>query len=131
MERWSIASNSLFKKASIYHESGPWYLFFIEWLSVFICDWFPPIPLPRWTITRDSWLGDDLIKEGEVTTLQDFYGNTRDLWHIKVDDPILQWVWKKYKRNCLELNYEEAAQKFPDQIRWNDEDESEGHTDDI
>lgn len=114
MERWTVTSNSHFETAYIYHEVGPWYLFFIEWLTMTICDWIPPIPFPKWKITNQSLLGDDYINE--ETNLKDWYGNLRNFWHLKIDNRILQWVWKKFKVESLEIDYKEVIEKFPEEI---------------
>lgn len=48
MERWGISANSLYFRATIHKEVGPWYAFFFEWLSLTICGWMPD----AW---RDWW----------------------------------------------------------------------------
>jgi len=133
MERWGISSNGLYKKASVHCEEGPWWLFFLEWLNFTVCYWIPGIPFPRWKITRDSFLGSDLLDEGEETTLRDWYGDFNGFWHSKVCDPVYQKLWRKYKITNLELDYDEALEKFPDRMRWpwDEDDDEEGDSDDI
>jgi len=50
MKSWSYGINSLYKTASIYLETAPWYIFAIRALSDFLCDSVPPITLPNFKL---------------------------------------------------------------------------------
>lgn len=47
MKRWSYGINSIYKKASIYLEEAPWWIFALDRSIEFLCDLMPSIPLPN------------------------------------------------------------------------------------
>ena len=112
MERWSIAVNDVYKYGHVSRSVGPWYIFFIEWLSSFFCDKLyrlPSVPLPKWTICRDCFLGSDLLDPKETSTLKEFYGDIAGLFHLKIDDPILQWCHRRYKETRMDADIDDLA----------------------
>lgn len=112
MERWSIAVNDVYKYGHVSRQVGPWYIFFIEWFSSWVCDIFhklPSIPLPRWTICKDCFLGDDLLDPGETSTLSEFYGDIAGLIHLKIDDPIFQWCHRRYKETRMDADTDDLV----------------------
>jgi hypothetical protein len=119
MERWTIGTNSIHKTAMIYKEVGPWWVFFIEWLSISLCDLLhklPPIPLPNCEICRDCFTGSDLLEPGEMTTIREWYGDFQSMWCIKVDSPIIQWCYHKYVRIKIPIEYNWVLSHMPDTL---------------
>ncbi len=101
MERWSVATNDLYKYAVVHKEEASWLNFFIEDAVMTICHWFPPIPLPKWKVTID----------GEETTYRDWYGTTRDLFHIWICEPTFQLMHKRRKLSfSKELDLDEVTE---------------------
>jgi len=127
MERWGVAVNSVYKTGHVYRQVGPWYIFFIEWLSETLCDFFgrlPSIPLPNWTICRDCFLGSDLLDPGETTTLSAFYGDISDLLHCKIHEPIFQWCHKRYVETSMDADIDDLA-VFADWVQKETEEQQE------
>jgi len=127
MERWSVAVNSVYKTGHVYRQVGPWYIFFIEWLSSWVCDIFhrlPSVPLPKWTICNDCFLGDDLLDPGETSTLKEWYGDIAGLVHSRIDDPIFQWCHKRYVETQMDADIDDLA-VFADWINKEEEEEEE------
>ena len=127
MERWGVGTNSVFRTANVYREVGPWWVFFVEWFSMFLCDLFhklPSIPLPNWRVR-----GDDLIEPEETVTMKEWYGDLQGLWHSKVDEPIIQWCLYKYETTVLTAEYGEVEELMPELLclgeEVDDDDDSE------
>lgn len=53
MERWSVSANSLYYVVTIHKDVGPWYAFFLEWLSLMICGWMPEAWRDWWHLKVD------------------------------------------------------------------------------
>ncbi len=62
------------------------------------------MPLPGLTIVR----------EGEKTTLREYYGDLRQLFHCYVHDPVFHYCRKKIDSRYLDLDYDAARQAFYD-----------------
>jgi hypothetical protein len=111
MRRWFIGSNNFYFTSGIYLEDGPWYVYAIETSISWICSYFPRIPLPKIKIIRDK----------EETNLKEYYGDTRDLFHIFVCDPITNWCFKKIDMIHFDHPYEMLKKEFPKEFENPDE----------
>ena len=103
MRRWNIGTNNIYFSSSIYLEEAPWYVFFIEYIMNCICDWFPPIPLPKIKI----------IREGEETNLQDWYGDLSHAFHSCVHMPIFDWCYRNIESNHFVFPFEMLKEIYP------------------
>jgi hypothetical protein len=100
-------------------EESIWYWHLLEFLSeqvlFTICDWCHKIPLPKFVCNwKRDWGGE--WNDHEVCTLESWYGNELgDFWHIWIESPILQWVWKhKFGEYSTAFNFtlSEARDRF-------------------
>lgn len=96
MKSWHLGRNTLYKKAYVYVEEGPWWAFFIGEVSQWICHFIPPVPLPP--------IGK-IVDEGETYNWRGWYGTFNSWWHGNVDDPIYFWAYKKIKRHTIKIPY--------------------------
>ncbi len=106
MERWGIGTNSVYKEATIIKEEGPWWLFFIEWLSCWAYGLFIPFKLQDWYAEK---IGDPIFQwvwpkyistkcEVDLDQVADFF--EPDDWLIVDDKEIPENV--KYEHGLLE-----------------------------
>jgi hypothetical protein len=113
-------------------EESSWFWHFAEFIGehVFftICDWCHKVPLPKFVCNWErNWGGD---KEDGVHKLEDWYGaDLGCLWHVYVESPVLQWVWKhKFIEQATEfrMTLAEAREKFKGtqayKLEWIEED---------
>lgn len=84
-------------------EEAPWYVFAIDGFTTWLCDYFPPIPFP--TIGMKD-------EDGEKTTWKEYYGDTQQLFCVKVHMPIFQWIESKKKTITVDVPYEFLKEKF-------------------
>jgi hypothetical protein len=103
MKTWDYGVNSLHKTRHVWFEEAPWYIFAIDSFTTWLCDYFPPIPFPAISMTDEN---------GEKTTWKEYYGDTRAFFHVKVHDPIFQWVESKKKTIIVDTPYEFLKEKF-------------------
>jgi hypothetical protein len=114
MTRWSIGRNNYYFTGCVFLEDAPWYIFTIEYIIQTICDWFPPIPLPKFIkITRDN----------EKYTLREWCGTTQELFHIYVCSEVFQWCYSKINSRIIEFPYNMLKEQFPE--HFEDEFETE------
>jgi hypothetical protein len=113
MRKWSVGTNDYYFTSSIYLEEAPWYIFTLDIIIPWICDYFPRIPLPKINIIRD----------GEKTNLKEYYGTARDLFHCFVCSKITNWCFKKTKTQIISFPYEKLMKIFPEEFKNNDDDD--------
>ena len=120
MKRWGIGINNYYFTSAIYLEEAPWYVFALESAVTNICHYFPRIPFPKIKI----------IIDGEETNLKDYYGSTRDLFHIYICIPVTNWCFRKIKSTNFDFPYLTLKENFPESFKFledykNDADEEE------
>jgi hypothetical protein len=104
MKSWYVARNTLYKKASVDVEEGPWWTFFIAELSNLICHYMLPIPFPpigKIRIAKE----DRKFFDKEEYNLREYYGGLKGWWHSYIDDPIFFWAYRKIKRHSIKIPY--------------------------
>lgn len=111
MRRFNIVVNDYYFTSSIILEEAKWYVFCLENISNFICDYFPKISLPKIKITVDN----------EKTNLKEYYGTFGDLFHVFIHIPIIDWCYKKIKINWIHFPYEELKKLYPDSFDFEDD----------
>ena len=102
MRNWSYGINTYYKTASIYIDFGPLWTFALDGIIEYICDCFPPIPLPKISIIRDD----------EKTNLNEYYGSLCCLFHIYICSPISDWCWKHQEHKSIKVDYDELKKIF-------------------
>ncbi len=112
-------------------EESSWFWHFAEFVCehVFftICDWCHKVPLPKFICNWERKWGDP---EDEACKLEDYWGDDLGaFWHVFVESPVLQWVWKhKFSETSTEfrLTLAEAREKFKGtlayKLEWIEED---------
>jgi len=69
-------------------EEAPWLNYFVLDITNNMCSMFPAIPLPPIPIT---------IKDYGKTNLYDWFGTTRDLFHMCICNPLSCWAFNGIK----------------------------------
>jgi hypothetical protein len=112
MRSWMYGMNSYYKKAAVYLEEAPWWVFAVDRIVEFLCDMTPPIPLPK--IQKRLKKRDEIeFNDGnKLTTLRDWYGDLNQLFHCLVYMPIFYFCQKKIKCRSIDMDYDKAREIF-------------------
>jgi len=114
MRKIDYAINSYYKKCSLHIDFASLWIFTLEKIIDFICGYLiPSIPLPKIKI----------IREGEKTTLKEYYGDLQQVFHLYMHDPVFEYCCSRMDSKYIELNYETARKVFYDKDKkfWDDE----------
>lgn len=129
MKTYSIGTNDYWFTASLCLDEVPIGLYFLEWIVSWMCYFTPSIPLPGIKFRlKNKYSWDYTTNNDGWTTLRDWFGDTQQLFHCHVCVPVHNFVWKHTKTIRLNLPYEFAREKFPDDCM---ESESDWDEDDI
>jgi len=90
MRTWSYGINSLYKKASIWLDEGPWWVFLLDKIVEFLCEIVPPIRFPNIKLRLKNKEDIDFYG-GEWTTWRDWYGDLSEFFHITVHEPVFKF----------------------------------------
>jgi len=115
-KRWYIGFNDYWYTASIYLEEVSIGFAFLESLSFWICHFIPPIKLPKIKFklkNKDDW--DWTENKNGWTDLQEWYVDIGQLWHLFVCVPISHLRYKYTKTKIIDLPFNFALEKFPDE----------------
>jgi len=115
-KRWYIGFNDYWFTASIFLEEVPIVLCFLEWLVSWICYFIPFIKLPKIKFKlkdKSSW--DFTENEDGWTNLREWYGDLSQLWHAFICIPVTDLVWKYTKMKVIDLPFNFAREKFPNE----------------
>ena len=104
MKKWNIATNNFYFTGSVHLEEAPFYIFTIEYITNYVCELIPDIPLPKIKI----------IRGGEKTNLREYYGCISDIFHVYVHVPISKWCDEKIKITRIEFPYKMLKELFPE-----------------
>ncbi len=115
MKRWGVARNDYYCTGAVYLDEAPWYVFVIEGMAERLCGVFPAIPLPKIKFCPKG--------ETEQYTWKDWYGDTQQIFHVWVCEPITSWCDKRTKTDYVEVPYFYLKGKFPQ--AWDGEDKIE------
>jgi len=97
--------NGYHKTASIVVEYANPLVFALDKIIGFMCGYLvPAIPLLPISIER----------EGEKTTLREYYSNLQDVFHIFVHCPVFEWCDRRVDTRFIEISYDEASKAFRD-----------------
>ena len=107
MRRWFIGVNDIYYTSYVDLEEAPWYIFAIDNAIMVICDIIPGISLPRIKIKWD----------GEDTNLREWYGDTQQVFHAFVCDPIFQWCQRRIKSEFVSLPFFFLKNMFPEEFK--------------
>ena len=112
MKSWSYGANSYHKTASVYLEEGHWWFFLIRAIGDFICEHTLCISLPniKWKLTDKESI--EFNDGSEWTTLKEWYGDTVQLVHLKIHEPMLNLFWNKTKETDIEIPYSKLRKLF-------------------
>lgn len=126
MRRWYVGFNNYWFTASIFLEETPIGLVFLEWLSMRICDSIPSIKLPRIKFRlKDKKDWDFTDNNDGWTNLRDWYGDISQVWHLFICIPVIDLVFKYTKTGIIDLPFNFAREKFPNEYIDTDYDEDD------
>lgn len=124
MRRWYVGFNDYWFTVSIYLEETPMGLCFLDWLVSWICYFIPAIKLPKIKFrlkNKEEW---DWIDSGDGwTDLREWYGDTDQLWHVFVCMPINDLTWRRTETKIIDLPFNFAREKFPNDYIESDYDD--------
>ena len=133
MKHWSYGINSYHRTASLLLNEAPWYVFFIEWLfdGILSCVHVPKIPFPNILPSKRNKIEDCACKNmakqcedhDQLYTLQEWYGDLGQWYHVNVCSPITEWAQKRVKSIDFEVDYDVLVQKFSVDKAYFDEQE--------
>jgi len=115
MQIYHIGTNNYWRSASIILDDVPAGLYFLENIVTWICDKVPYIPLPKLKFRlkeRDAW---DMTENNDGRTdLNEWFGDTQQLFHVYVCSPVTDFVNKHTKSTVINLPYNFLKERFPD-----------------
>ena len=128
MKTYSVGINDYWHTGSIHLEEVPTGLYYLESMTMWICDHIPAIPLPKIKFkvrVRDGWDYTD-NKDG-WTDLNEWYSDIQQVFHIYICTWVTNFVWKHTKVVNIDLPYKFLQEKFPDKFidlerEWDEED---------
>lgn len=112
MRSWSYGINSIYKKANIYLEEAPWLVFGVDRIAEFVCDFVPPVPLPKMKVRLKSREDIEFNGGDDWTTLRDWYGDLRQVFHCFVHMPIFDFCQKRIRGKSIEIDFSSAKEMF-------------------
>lgn len=126
MRRLGYGINSYLKTASIYVDYAPAWIFGLNDISDFLCSIIPPIPLPPIPIRLFDKESIEFNDGDKWTTLKDWCGTLRDLVHLFIHTPIIEYCWRKIDGRVIAIDYSEARKVFydRDKVFWDEQEEA-------
>jgi len=102
MKSWTYGINTYYRTAHYELERGPWWAFFLRWLSDRLCDLIPALPFPPIPMHDE---------DGNRTTLKEQWGDLFQWVHTALHVPIFEWADNRIQRIWVEVPYEEIKQR--------------------
>jgi hypothetical protein len=112
MRTWSYGVNSIYKKAGIYLEEASWWVFVVDRFVEFLCDFMPSVPLPKIKMRLKDKEDVEFNGGNELTTLWDWYGDLRQVFHCFVHMPLFDFCQKRIGCKHIEIDYNKAKEMF-------------------
>jgi hypothetical protein len=103
MDTWEIWINGYYRTCHLTLTKVSLFWNFILDLNFYICSKMPNVKLPHWKIKRD----------GEETTIREYYEDLGSLYHITVCDRIFQLCLKKQAEYLKKKNIKEIEIQLP------------------
>ena len=112
MKNWSYGINSIYKKANIYLEEAPWWVFLVDRIVEFLCDLTPSISLPKIKMRLKSREDIEFNGGSDWTTLRAWYGDLSQVFHCFVHMPVFNFCQKRFSCKSIEIDYSKAKEMF-------------------
>ena len=112
MKSWNYGINSIYKKANIYLEEASWWVFLVDRIVEFLCDLIPPISLPKIKMRLKDREDIEFNGGSDWTTLRDWYGDLRQIFHCFVHIPVFHFCRKRIRCKPIEIDYSSAKEMF-------------------
>lgn len=109
MKIWTYAANSHYKTASYILDEAPWFIFFLENLTMIICDALHEVPIPFGKTIKVRI--NNFFCSNELITLDEYYGSIGGLFHVFICSRITTWCFKKIKTKIIDTDYEELKKE--------------------
>jgi len=124
MRKWSYGINSVDRTAHILVEESSWWVFAIDRTIEWVCGIIPQIRFPKVKIRLKD--ADDIeFNDGgsKWTTLQDWYGDTNQFFHLHAHLPVFNFCQSRIKVKSIEIDYDRARAMFyeSDKKFWDEE----------
>jgi len=123
MRKWGYDINSIHRTAHIYVEESSRWVFAIDRIIEWLCGIIPSIRFAKVRM-RVKDAEDIACNDGsEWTTLQDWYGDTSQFFHLHVHIPIFNFCCSRIKCKSIEIDYDRAREMFyeSDKKFWDEE----------
>ena len=105
MRRWHYGANSYHKTSHITIDVAPWYIFAIDYLSTWVCDFvhkFLAIPFPNIGRVKIEWSKKDI----EYCTWKEAWRDFASWYCCKIHMPVFNWCYnKKIDMYVIEVDY--------------------------
>ena len=123
LKLYSVGINNYWHTASLHLEEVPAGLRFLMELTMWICDIFPSIPLPKIKFRLKNPVDYDCTPNNDGwTNLNEWFGDTQSLFHLYICEKVSRYVWRRTKFQSISIPYEFAKERFPKEFREIDED---------
>jgi len=118
MKIYAVAYNHYWKTASLHLEEIPAPLYFLREGVMTLCGILPGIPLPSWIWFRLKNRDDQKWSDNHDgwVNLQDWFGDTQQLFHLFVCTPVYNLVHRYTKTRFLNFPYEFLKERFPEEF---------------
>ena len=123
MRKWSYGVNSVHRTAHILVEESSWWAFAIDRTIEWVCGIIPHIRFPKVKM-RLKDAEDIEFNDGiKWATLQDWYGDTNQFFHLHAHLPIFNFCQSRIKVKSIEIDYDRARAMFyeSDKKFWDEE----------
>jgi len=77
-----------------------------------VCDFVPPIPLPKMKVSLKSREDIEFNGGDAWTTLRDWYGDLRQVFHCFVHMPTFDFCQKRIRSKSIEIDFSSAKEMF-------------------
>jgi hypothetical protein len=112
MRKWSYGINSFHRTAHIVVEESPWWVFAIDRTIECLCGIIPQIRLPKVRMRLKDAEEIEFNDGSKWATLQDWYGDTSQFFHLHVHLPIFNFCQSRIKVKSIEIDYDHARAMF-------------------
>jgi len=123
MRKWGYGINSIHRTAHIHIEESSRWVFAIDRTIEWLCGIIPHIRFPKVKMRLKDAEDIEFNDGSKWTTLQDWYGDTSQFFHLRVHVPVFNFCYGKIKCKSIEIDYDQAREMFyeSDKKFWDEE----------
>jgi hypothetical protein len=122
MRKWDYGINSVHRTAHILVEESSWWVFAIDSAIEWLCGIIPHIRFPKVKMRLKDAEEIESNDGSKWTTLQDWYGDTSQFFHLHVHLPVFYFCQSRIKVKSIEIDYDRAREMFyeSDEKYWDE-----------